>query len=142
MTRPRSPRSKSTNKGFPTYLPEYQHKYLDMECHKLGIKKTEYIRRLLDEKIKEEFPVFEHERRRELLTKELEVVELLIEESEQMEDHNQWVREELERIVPNLAEGRDPTPELAKYVTGKLGLSWPDFWNVVEQYRETGKVEV
>jgi hypothetical protein len=59
-----------------------------------------------------------------------------------MEDHNQWVREELERIVPNLAEGRDPTPELAKYVSSKLGLSWPDFWSVVEQYRETGKVEV
>ncbi|WP_321422793.1 hypothetical protein [uncultured Methanobacterium sp.] len=135
-------KSKSPNKGLPTYLPEYQHKYLDMECHKLGIKKTEYIRRLLDEKIKEEFPVFEHERRRELLTKELEVVELLINESEQMENHAQWVKKELERIVPNLAKGNEPTAELAKYVSSKLGLAWPDFWCVVEQYRETGKVEV
>jgi len=132
----------SRNKGFPTYLPEYQHKYLDMVCNKMGIKKTEYIRRILDEKIREEFPVVEYENRRNELKKELNVLELLIQEAEGMKDQEDWVKKELERIVPNLADGNEPTPELAKYVSTKLGMSWKDLWNVVEQYRETGEVKV
>jgi hypothetical protein len=133
---------KSPNKGFPAYLPEYQHKYLDMVSTKQGITKTEYLRRILDDKIKEEYPVVEYERKREELEKELAVVKLLIEESGQIKDHEDWVRSELERIIPSLAKGVEPTPELATYVSSRLGLSWPNFWSVVEQYRETGKLEV
>jgi len=134
-------RIKSQNKPLPTYLPEYQHQYLNMTCTKQGITKTEYIRRMLDDKIRHEYPVVEYERRRDELQQELEVVELLIQESSYMKDHEDWVRGELERIVPNLAKGADPTPELASYVSSRLGLSWQDFWNVVEQYRETGELE-
>lgn len=135
-------RRKSTNKPLPTYLPEYQHQYLGMVCRKKGITKTEYIRRMLDDQIKEDYPVVEYERRRDELQKELKVVELLIEESSYMKDHEQWVLSELERIVPNLAKGANPTPELATYISSRLGLSWQDLWMVVEQYRETGKLEV
>jgi len=113
-----------------------------MVCRKKGITKTEYIRRMLDDQIKEDYPVVEYERRRDELQKELKVVELLIEESSYMKDHEQWVLSELERIVPNLAKGANPTPELATYISSRLGLSWQDLWMVVEQYRETGKLEV
>jgi len=84
----------------------------------------------------------EYERRRDELKQEIKVVELLIEEASAMEDHEKWIRNELERIVPNLAKGADPTPELASYVSKRLGLSWQDLWAVVEEYRETGKLEV
>jgi len=135
-------RRKSSNKPLPTYLPEYQHQFLNMTSIKQGITKTEYIRRILDDKIRQEYPAVEYERRRDELKQEIKVVELLIEEASAMEDHEKWIRNELERIVPNLAKGADPTPELASYVSKRLGLSWQDLWAVVEEYRETGKLEV
>lgn len=133
---------KSPDKGFLVYIPLYQHAYLKMVAGRDGTKMVSIIRRLLDEEIRKEYPVVEYETRREELTRELEVVELMIQESSYMKDHQEWVQGELERIVPPLAGGSDPTPELADYVSARLGLSWQDLWSVVEQYRETGRVEV
>lgn len=130
------------NKGFLLYLKPHQHAFLKMTAAKNGTKITTILRDLIDDQINEQYPAVEYKQKHEELLREIEVVEMMIQESETIKDHENFLQTELERIIPNLAEGTLPTPELASYVSNQLGLSWKDFWAIVEGYRETGRVEV
>lgn len=133
---------KTPTKGLLVHLPEYQHAYLKMVSHRDNKKMVAIVRGLIEREIQKEYPATEYERRKQELQQELEVVDLMIQEADNFRGHEEWVQSELERIVPRLAEGANPDHKLADYVSSRLGLSWKDFWSVVENYKETGKVEV
>ena len=130
------------NKGFLLYLKPHQHAFLKMTAARKGTKIATLLRDLIDDLIIEEYPAIEYQQKHEDLLREIEVVEMMIQESENIRGHEDFMQKELERIVPNIAKGAEPTPELASYVSNQLGLAWPEFWDVVEKYRETGRVEV